>query len=479
MEGWIAAARLSQMANDFAGMRDHLARALQLAPGSPLAHLMDVEAQILLGEINAARTALADMETKAGIDAAWNGRLSEAYTQCGDHVSAERCSRRAHELVPTDPAFAHALAAALLANGKLTEAETLLDELIKSCPQEHDAYYNRATLRRQTPDSNHVDEIRERIESEGHNLAASVQLHYALAHELDDLGSHDESFAALKTGADARRRMMAYRVAADTDTMAKIAEVFDEAFFSRTLDGCPDASPIFITGFPRSGTTLVDRILSAHPQVDSLGELTDFPMALIAQAGTAGSKQDLIKQSASLDMRALGEAYIKRTRQRANGNRFFIDKAPSNFLYIGLIAASLPYARIIHLNRNPLDNALGMYKALFRMGYPFSYDFNDLAAYMRAKNRLMTHWRSVLPGRIIDVSYESIVTEQEAETRRLLAACGLEWDPACLDFHLNDSPSATASAAQVRRPLYASSVGRWKKYRKHLGPLIEALEVES
>lgn len=478
MDGWIAAARLSQMTNDFAAMRDQLARALSLAPGSPLVQLMDAEALIHLGEIKAARALLLSMESQAGMDAVWHGRLSEAYTQCGDYVAAEGCARRALNLAPSDPAFANALSATLVANGKLTEAESLLDALIASRPDQYDAYYNRATLRKQTAQSNHVDAIRERIKFDGHAPAASVQLHYALAHELDDLDRHDEGFAALKAGADARRSMLAYRVNSDADTMARIAEVFDDAFFKRAHDGCPDGSPIFITGFPRSGTTLADRILSAHPDVESLGELTDFPMALMILSRRGGSKQDLVTQSASLDMRALGQAYVGRTRQRSNGSRMCIDKAPANFLYIGLIAASLPNARIIHLNRAPMDNAFGMYKSLFRMGYPFSYDFNDLATYMRAKDRLMDHWRSVLPGRIIDVSYESIVSDQETETRRLLAACGLEWNPACLDFHLNDSPSATASAAQVRRPLYASSVGRWKKYRRHLGPLIEALRTE-
>ncbi|MBU4061780.1 MAG: sulfotransferase [Alphaproteobacteria bacterium] len=439
---------------------------------------MDAEALIHLGEIAAARASIEAMEAEAGTDAAWHGRLSEAHTQCGDYVSAERCARRAFNLAPSDPAFANALSAALVANGNLKEAESLLDALIAARPDQYDAYYNRATLRKQTPHSNHVDALRERIKSDGHVPAASVQLHYALAHELDDLERHDESFAALKAGADARRSLMSYKVSSDTDTMEKIAGVFDNAFFNQMHVGCSDASPIFIMGFPRSGTTLVDRILSAHPEVESLGELTDFPMALQLQSRTAGSKQDLVAQSASLDMQALGQAYIHRARQRSTGSRFFIDKAPANFLYAGLIAAALPNARIIHLNRAPMDNALGMYKALFRMGYPFSYDLGDLATYMRAKDRLMEHWRSVLPGRIIDVNYESIVTDQEAETRRLLDACGLEWTPACLDFHLNDSPSATASAAQVRRPLYTSSIGRWKKYRKHLGPLIEALEIE-
>lgn len=476
-EGWIAAARLSQITNDLQGMRNHLAHALRLAPGSPLAQLMDAEALIHLGKINAARSALSAMEALAGSDAAWQGRIGEAYTQCGDYVSAERCTRLARDLAPDEPAYSHALSAALVANGKLTEAEDVLDALIAVHPQEHDAFYNRSTLRKQTAQSNHVAELRERIRTEGHIPAAAVQLNYALGHELDDLGQHDASFAALKAGADTRRKMMAYSVDTDTATMAKIKSAFDNAFFTRKIDGCSDASPIFIIGYPRSGTTLADRILSAHPDVESLGELTDFPMALMALCRTVGNKQDLVTQSASLDMRSLGQAYIDRTHQRATGRRFFIDKAPTNFLYVGLIAASLPNARIIHLNRNPLDNAFGMYKALFRMGYPYSYDLGDLATYMLAKDRLMHHWRTVLPGRIVDVQYESIVTDQEAQTRRLLAAAGLEWDPACLDFHLNESPSATASAAQVRRPLYTSSIGRWEKYRTHLRPLIDALEI--
>ncbi|MBU3919366.1 MAG: tetratricopeptide repeat protein, partial [Alphaproteobacteria bacterium] len=194
VEGWIAAARLSQMTNDFAAMRDQLALALRLAPGSPLARLMDAEALIHLGEIAAARASIEAMEAEAGTDAAWHGRLSEAHTQCGDYVSAERCARRAFNLAPSDPAFANALSAALVANGNLKEAESLLDALIAARPDQYDAYYNRATLRKQTPHSNHVDALRERIKSDGHVPAASVQLHYALAHELDDLERHDESF---------------------------------------------------------------------------------------------------------------------------------------------------------------------------------------------------------------------------------------------------------------------------------------------
>ncbi|GAB5457874.1 MAG: tetratricopeptide repeat-containing sulfotransferase family protein [Henriciella sp.] len=477
VEGWIAAARHAQMLGDFNAMRAPLARALELAPGSPLIRLMDVEAQIHLGDIGAARTALKDMEPEAKSDPAWLGRLSESYAHCGDFVLAERTAKAALALDRDNAALRYAYSSALIATGNLVEAEAQLDALIEANPDDYDAWYNRATLRKQTVESNHIPALKAAISKSSGNIRAAVQLNYALAHELEDLGRYDESFAALKLGADARRSMMAYRVEKDIDTMAEIASVFDQSFFSEPRKGCDTAGPVFVLGLPRSGSTLVDRILSAHPEVESLGELNDFPLALGELARTVDGPQNLVRKSAKLNMHQLGEAYLKRVLPRGSGKRYFIDKAPTNFLYIGLIAAALPNAQIIHLNRDPLDNALGMYKALFRMGYPFSYDFNDLARYMRAKTSLMEHWQSVLPGRVIDVHYEHIVADQEGETRRLLAALDLEWDPACISFHRNKSPSATASAAQVRRPLYSSSVGRWRRYEEHLQPLIKALGI--
>ena len=475
VDGWIAAARLAQMTGDHSRMRSHLAQALSLAPGSPLIRLLDVEAQIHIGDIRDAVIALKHMEAEAKADPAWLGRISEAYSQCGNFDAAERCARAAVALDPDSAALRYALSSAFIATGKLEQAEDVLDKLIASHPRDYDAYYNRATLRKQTLGRNHVDAIRKALDETAQDPMSAVGLNYALAHELEDLGRDEESFAALKKGADARRAMMAYRVEKDTDTMARIAKVFDAEFFAKHRNACDEQGPIFVLGLPRSGTTLVDRILSAHPEVESLGELNDFPLALTALCRAVPVPGDLVSRSAELDMRELGEAYLHRVRQRAKGSRFFIDKAPANFLYIGLIAAALPNARIIHLNRNPIDNALGMYKALFRMGYPFSYDFDDLAKYMRAKAELMAHWHAVLPGRVTEVHYEDIVSDQEAQTRRLLAEVELPWNAACLDFHKNNSPTATASAAQVRRPLYASSVDRWRRYETQLQPLIEAL----
>lgn len=477
VEAWIAAARLEQMSGDYAAMRNYLSQALELAPASPLVRLLDVEALVHLGSIRDAMDSLAVMEAEAAGDAAWMSRLSEAYTQCGAFAAAERCARQAVALDPDQVAIRYNFASSLIATGKLEESEREFNALLARSPHDYDAYYNRATLRKQTAEDNHVDEIRRLLAAPKRTRMGEVQLNYALALELENLGQYEESFAALTRGAQARRAMMAYRVEGDVATMARIAEVFDAEFFARDHQSDDTQGPVFVLGLPRSGTTLVDRILSAHPRVESLGELNDWPLALTGLTRGSRDKSDMVTKSAALNMRQLAADYLLRVRQRRADLPFFIDKTPANFLYIGLIAAALPNARIIHLNRDPMDNALGMYKALFRMGYPFSYDFADLAQYMRAKDELMAHWRTVLPGRILDVNYEDIITGQEGQTRRLLDHVGVEWDPACLDFHTNASPTATASAAQVRQPLYASAVGRWRRYERELAPLTAMLGV--
>lgn len=480
VDGWIILARALQMAGDTDRMRASLDQALTIEPSSPLAQLMRVEADVHLGEIRRARTGLLAMEDEAAGNANWLGRLAESFSQCGQHVDAARCARAAVALSPDEPSNRYNLATHLVAVGELEAAETAFDAVIARAPNDYDAYYNRSTLRRQTADRNHVDELQRMVRVPHRTPMGPVALHYALAKELEDLGDYRASFEALTIGAEHRRRLMRYDVSGDVATMERIATVFDKAYFDRVgrgEGGEGGEGPVFVLGLPRSGTTLADRILSAHSEVESLGELNDFALALTTLCRAEGGKTGLVQAAAGLDPALLGQAYCKRAGERTTGARFYIDKAPANFLYIGLIAAALPDARIVHLQRDPMDNAYSLYKALFRMGYPYSYDFADLAAYMRAKDALMAHWRAVLPGRIIDVRYEDVVADQGGETRRLLKAVGLEFEEACLAFHRNPGPTATHSAAQVRQPLYSSSVGLWRRYEAQLQPLAEKLGV--
>lgn len=438
--------------------------------GDVMGELGDVAPLIRDGRVGDALARLASLETRSGDDARLLQHLGEHYTHCGRPADAARCYRRAAALTPDDPRVLYNLATALIALGQTAEAETLLDQVIQLDPGDHDAWQNRSTLRRQTPESNHTAALfqatKQRLTGPG-----EVALSYALAKELEDLGDHPASFAWLRRGADRRRSMLSYQVEADVATMAEIARVFDTALFDRPARGCPDAGPVFVLGLPRSGTTLVDRIISSHTAVESLGEINDFAFALMRAAGPSQARGDLIRRSADIDPAALGRAYLDSVAGYGRTTPLFIDKTPVNFLYIGLIARALPNARIIHLRRHPMDSGYALYKTLFRMGCPYSYDLADIAAYQLAHRRLMDHWRAVLPGRILDVDYEALVGDQETVSRRIIAHCDLDWQDACLRFHENASPAATASAAQVRQPIHANSVGLWRRYARELEPL--------
>ena len=477
IEARLIAARARQMMNDGAAMLAHVDAALAVDGRHRLARMMRAEALILAGHIGAARQQIAMLQTQADGDLRELGRLAEMQTQLGDHEQARDTLRHIHAATPDDAAILYNLASAEIAMGDMVAAEALLDRLIAVAPMDYDAYYNRATVRRQSPGNNHIDSMERRLAQLRDNPGGETQLCYALAKEYEDIGDIDRAFARLARGAEIRRRGMAYRVEDDVATMDVIRRTFDADYFEQATDNDDGEGAVFILGLPRSGTTLVDRILSSHPLVDSVGEINDLPLAITGLCRGAASKEELVAKSAAIIGPDLAASYRRSTRERSPSARYIIDKTPLNFLYIGLIARAMPRARIVHLERDPMDVGFAMYKTLFRMGYPFSYDLSDIARYMVAKKQLMAHWEALLPGRIVTVQYEKLVADQEAESRALVAAIGLDWDDACLSFHKNSQPSATASAAQVRQPIYSSSVGKWRAYADHLGVLKKGLGI--
>jgi len=248
---------------------------------------------------------------------------------------------------------------------------------------------------------------------------------------------------------------------------------------------CPNQEPIFIVGLPRSGTTLTDRILSSHRDVFSAGELGNFALILKRAARTPPPfvlEAETLKAGLDLDPSELGKRYIDSTRPRTGHTPRFVDKMPLNFFYAGLIHRALPNARIICLRRNPMDSCLSNYRQLLATSasnYDYALSLDSMGRYYARFARLAAHWRASLPAdRFTEVWYEDIVLNQEGETRRLLDFAGLDWDPACLNFYENAAPVATASSVQVRRPLYATSIGRWKRYGDALASLQSALEAE-
>lgn len=441
------------------------------AIGGAMASLANVQQLFVAGRRGEAKDLLTQLVDRSA-DPNLLARATALFSQMAAHREALACHRALHGRFPTHPPILRALAAAETACGLLGEAEAHLDQAIARDPSEADDWYNRSVLRRQTAERNHVAQLRPRIaEANGGDIAP---LAYTLAKELEDLGEHAESFAWLKRGADARRARLSYRVEGDVEAMASIARAFSADKLGQSIPKASGSRPIFIVGLPRTGTTLLEQMLGMHPCFVALGELTELPMAVVRAAGP-GDKSETIRRAAEIDFAAFGQDYLRAVAGYGDDRRTSIDKLPSNFLYIGMLRLGLPDARIVHLRRHPVDTAYAIYKTLFRMGYPYSYDLNDLGLYFGAYHRLMKHWRLAAPGYVIDVDYEDLVGAPEQTLRSLLERLDMEWDPRCLEFQSAEGPVATASAVQVREPVHARSVGRWRRHLDGMVPFIDAL----
>jgi Flp pilus assembly protein TadD len=472
---WLALSRRAEQRGDMRQMFVAAAKAVEIEPDDPDARFRELTCLIMFGQTRAALGRLVNLEKDCAQDSARLLQAGDAYARLGRFHEYHRCYLRAYELAPNDRNARLNLARSHIILGDLERAEELLNAAVREWPQEHEAWHALARLRTWTAAENHVETL-ERLVREAQEPAAKVALCYALHKEYEDLGEDAKAMSWLQTGARTLRGTISYRVENDISIMEAIARTFPAGRLAGQPTRGTGEGAIFVIGLPRSGTTMVDRILSAHPQVQSLGELRDLTFALM----TGGGKLDAQARGASAgptprDQAVIGSCYMDAVATYRDGRPYFVDKAPMNFLYAGLIRLAMPGARIVLLRRNPMDSCLAIHKTLFREGSPFSCDLVDLGRYYVAWHTLAEHWRNTLGDTMLELQYESLVANQEAETRRLLAYCGLEWDTACLDFHLNASPTATASAAQVRQPLYSSSIGRWRKHARELEPLAQIL----
>lgn len=465
--------RARQQQGRFDDMLALARKALATDPAHRGAQLQFAEASIFCGQHHVALQQLEQLESAAANDPLLLQHIAEYYAHMGKHEQAHRCYLRAAEKEPDSPRFLYNLASSQVAIGELSAAEATFTRVIELNPDDYDAWQNRSNLARQTSTENHIDELIDRLENLRPGAAGEVPLCYALAKEYEDLGEFARSFEFLRRGANSRRQRMAYDVGNDVAILKRIAELFAEP--QGPQPGSQRSGPIFIMGLPRSGTTLVDRIVSSHSRVESMGEINDFALTL-TRLGKASDKNKLLQASLAIDPKMLGDTYIESVTSYGLGADFFIDKTPANYLYVGLLQRALPKAPMIHLTRHPIDSCLAMYRTLFRMGYPFSYDLNDLADYYIAYHGLIEHWRQLYPDTLLGVSYEELVDDQLGVSQRIIEHCGLQWEPACLEFDSNAAPVATASAAQVRKPIYRDALARWRNYETELQPLIQRLE---
>jgi tetratricopeptide (TPR) repeat protein len=411
------------------------------------------------------------LDREPGVADAYDG-LAHVSMLLGQHERSNALYRRAVEISPDAPRFWYNLASSDRSLGRLVEAEAACDRAIALDSSQYPSYLLRSELRVQTPDANHIDELQLLLRRPGREDRARVFIGYALGKELDDLRRFDDAFHWFFEAARSRRRKLSYDVSGDERKLQRIAEAYPSMPPGGAVRNEESARHIFIVGLPRSGTTLLERILTGRPAARSNGETDNFAHALMAASPIDG--RDVFLRAAAANPEQVASNYEKLARTGAAEEKT-IEKLPMNYLYLGAIHRALPQAKLLVVRRSPLDSCFAMYRTLFGEAYPFSYDFEELARYYAAYDRLMRHWLASFGENIHQVVYEDLVGDPLRVGAGVAHHCGLTWDSTAVDIHNNVSASLTASAAQIRRPIYGSSTGRWRHYKKHLEPLIRSL----
>ena len=397
---------------------------------------------------------------------------------------ARRAFERTLELQPAHAPALNSLGVVLQQQGHFDEAAAAFRRAIALGPRTADAIYNLLSLAATTKGSSGIEAMREILEPLEGELDAfqpddRAKLLFAMGRAFETLGGYDRAFEAIAAANAIMRTKFPGDVSLAERRMEQIAAVFTPALLSRLHnEGLASERPIFVVGMPRSGTTLVEQIISAHPAVHGAGELPALAKLILTIRGAHGSVYpDWARRMTGVDCRVIGQSYLDALPQLAPGERRLTDKWLTNFEHLGLIRACLPNARVIYCRRDPRDICLSCFSLHFNDdSNAYSYDLTQLGRYWRAQDRLMAHWRAVLPAEfLLEAPYEEVVGDVEAWARRLIAHCGLEWDDACLRYYESDRVVRTASLAQVRQPIYTDSVGRWRRFERHLGPLLDAL----
>ena len=398
-----------------------------------------------------------------------------------DLSSAVDYFRRALALKP-DLADAHNnMGNALKELGNLEEARRAYLKAIEIDSSVAGVYVNLADSMKFAPGDPHLLAM-ETLAAKTDGLSANdrLQLDFALGKAYADLGEHRRAFPHWLKGNAGKRARIAYDEASTFALFDAVEAAFTPALIkAKGGRGDPSRAPIFVLGMPRSGTTLVEQILASHPLVSGAGELKLFNDVVLEVASAGGTKPypNFLPALDAGALRRIGELYVAGIRRRAPAAAHVTDKMPANFFFLGLIHLALPNARILHTVRDPVDTCVSCFSKLFTAEQSFTYDLAELGRYHARYQRLMAHWRRVLPANaFLDVRYEDVVGDLEGEARRIVSYCGLPWDERCLAFHQTDRPVRTASATQVRQPIYRNAIGRWRVYEDFLAPLLTALE---
>ena len=453
--------------------------AQKYAPKDPLYIAQHAKALTIIGRQGAAKT-LVDKVTKSEIcDAYTADMIGVVYSRTGFHEKAIPFFKQAVSLDSKPANFHYNLASSFQFSGQFGEAEKSYREALQRDPDLFRARASLVSLKRQTDDHNQLETLKSEYERLSYDSNAILTLGHAIAKTLEDLGEHSESLEWLIKCKAPKRAELDYHLSRDIELIRSAKTTLKS---TDDIGLKAENAPIFIVGLPRTGTTLIDRILSSHPNVIAAGELNIFSELVKRLTNTSSQyvlDKETLEATSDKSVTQIGHDYIRATTELSRGATRFTDKMPLNFLNCGLIHRALPNARIVALRRGAMDSCLSNFRQLFATKYSYynyTFDLLDTAEYYKAFDTLMSHWRETLPAnRFMEIRYENVIDHQERETRKLLDFCGLEWDEACMRFHENKAPVSTASSVQVRQPLYRGSIGRWRKYGTQLDGLKNAL----
>jgi tetratricopeptide (TPR) repeat protein len=440
--------------------------------------LQRAECLFALGSRDSAIASAEAAATVAGENAQALDAIAVFLAYAGDFARALPIYDRAVAAAGSDASLLAKRAAVHEYLGDFALATRDYERALTLSPTNAEALKGLAELSRQTPQSNRIVAMQAALAATRPDSKDAAAIHFGLAKSYDDLAEYEPSWRHLVAGNDIERSHLRYDRQQDLATVDGIIAAFPNP--ERAAPDTTGEAPIFIVGMPRSGTTLVERIIGNHSRVHSAGEssaLSDAINAAVDQVARQNSSNWLqhIQMFGRLDGEMVARGYLARVRARRGDRARFSDKTPTNFFHCALILRAFPNARIVHMTRHPLAACYAVYKTRFNGAFPFCYDLLELADFYIGYRRLMSHWERILPGRILNLAYEEIVTDHEASARRLLDFVDLPFEAACLNFHLNPASTSTASSVQVRQPLYDSSLEHWKHYASELAPLRDRL----
>ena len=453
-----------------------LINALKIAPANTEYLAQYAKLSVMVNNNAHAKGAAMDALARQPKQALTLDTIGVVLSKIGEYQHAAKALRQAVQKEPENAQFHFNLASAEQFLGNEDIAAKHYQQAIKIKPNFARAYWAHSELKKVSSNSENESKLESLLKVGELSDEDELYVCHALSRVKEKQGKFSEAFELLEQGKFRYRSKLNYSWVVDERLFNAIHQNLDAPLVSEApVDLGREA--IFIFGMPRSGTTLIERIVSSHDRVESLGELQNFGLAVKRVSNTPGHSvldRHVLDQAKNIDLAQIGNQYLASLTNRDPKVDFFIDKTPLNFMHVGFIAAALPAAKMVLVRRNPMDTCLSNFRQLFAVSfsyYNYHYDLTDTAQYYRLFNELMNHWLTILSDRIHVLDYEELVKNPETESRKLLEYLGLEWQDKCLSYYENKDAVATASAMQVRQPIYAEAVKRWKKYETHLDPI--------